>query len=344
VYQILCRVLLVVSLGGLVLLGGCRRQAAEEDERGPGSAVGEPEYQGKPRSHWVQQLGGKDAPARAEAARVLAGIGVAAESAVPALEKAQLDDDPQVRSAAKDALDTIDRAVSQAIKAEEATPQPWQYTQQRLSPYEAAARARQMSNLRQIGTAMYNYQEVHRYFPPVAKLSTDGRPLLSWRVVILPDLDRQDLYQKFHLDEPWDSPHNRALLDQMPDVYRSRETIGTGETSMMLFVGRGAAFAAPEDPAGRPLRIADIPDGTSNTIMLVEAGPDKAVPWTKPEDLQFQRTNPRAALGTVPRKGFLAALFDGSVRVLPADIEPAHLRALITPNGGEHIDWEGLGE
>ena len=343
--SVLYRMTTAAALSVLVLSAGCKRAAVEEADSGGRSTASEPEYRGKPRSHWVQQLGSKDAAARAEAALTVAAFGVAAESAMPALEKAQLDDDPQVRIAAWHALDAIDRAVREAIKAEDATPRPWQYARQRLSsPYEAAERARQLNNLRQIALAMIHHETRYGDFPPVAKRGTDGKPLLSWRVLILPYLDRQDLYQKFHLDEPWDSPHNLALLDRMPDVYRSPGTIGTGETSMLLFVGRGAAFASPHDRAGGPLRSADITDGLTNTIMVVEAGPDKAVPWTKPEDLPFQRTNPPAALGMVRQSGFLAVLFDGSVRVLPADIERAHLRALITPNGREPIDWAALDE
>ena len=47
-----------------------------------------------------------------------------------------------------------------------------------------------------------------------------GQPLLSWRVALLPQLDQLPLFQQIHLDEPWDSPHNRQFAEQMPAVYQ----------------------------------------------------------------------------------------------------------------------------
>jgi hypothetical protein len=79
----------------------------------------------------------------------------------------------------------------------------------------------------------------------------------------------------------------------------------------------------------------DIRDGASNTIMCVDAGPDKAVPWTKPDDLPFDPEKPLAALGQVPPEGFLAAFFDGSVQTVKVD-NPT-LKALITPAGNEPV-------
>ena len=99
----------------------------------------------------------------------------------------------------------------------------------------------------------------------------------------------------------------------------------------MLFTGKGAAF-----DGGKKIRMTDIRDGTSDTILCVEAGPDKAVPWTKPEDLPFDPEKPLAALGKVSPEGFIAAFFDGSVQQLKVDNQT--LKALITPDGGERID------
>ncbi len=79
-----------------------------------------------------------------------------------------------------------------------------------------------MNNLKQIGLAMHNYESTFGTFPPayIADKAT-GKPLLSWRVAILPFLEQDALYKQFHLDEPWDSAHNKTLIARMPPVYRS---------------------------------------------------------------------------------------------------------------------------
>ena len=83
-----------------------------------------------------------------------------------------------------------------------------------------AARTQCVNNLKQIGLAMHNYHATHKTFPPAFTVDKDGKPLLSWRVLILPYLEQDALYKEFHLDEPWDSPHNRTLIERMPPTYR----------------------------------------------------------------------------------------------------------------------------
>ena len=85
---------------------------------------------------------------------------------------------------------------------------------------ENAARSQCINNLKQIGLAMHNYHAMHKTFPPAYTVDKAGKPLLSWRVLILPYLEQDALYKEFHLDEPWDSEHNRALIDRMPATYR----------------------------------------------------------------------------------------------------------------------------
>src|SRR5262249_51180323 len=82
------------------------------------------------------------------------------------------------------------------------------------------SRLRSVANLKAIAVAMHAYHDEHGYFPPAASYGKDGKPLLSWRVSLLPDLNEGDLYKQFHLAEPWDSPHNKTLLAKMPKVYR----------------------------------------------------------------------------------------------------------------------------
>lgn len=191
------------------------------------------------------------------------------------------------------------------------------------------------NNLKQIGLAMHNYADATGRLP--ANITDpDGKPLLSWRVAILPYLEQEALYRQFKLDEPWDSEHNKKLADVVLKVYTCPlEQPGTIGKSVYL----GAAGPDAMFP-GKPLRFADVTDGTSNTIWVLEVPASKAVPWTKPEDFPVgPKTMPKDVLGAIP-EGAFALFVDGSVRFLRQTIEPATLRALFTRAGGEVIDRE----
>jgi hypothetical protein len=197
---------------------------------------------------------------------------------------------------------------------------------------ESANRVQSMNNLKQIALAMYNYHDSYRHFPPQAIYSKDGKPLLSWRVLLLPFLEQDALYRQFKLDEAWDSPHNKRLLAQMPKVYADPAVESKRpETVYQGFVGHGAFF---EDKKGLP--ISAFTDGTSNTLMIVEAA--EPVPWTKPQDLPYDPKKPLPKLGGHRSGGFLAAFCDGSVHFLKQNIKESVLRALITRNGSERVD------
>jgi RNA polymerase sigma factor (sigma-70 family) len=202
---------------------------------------------------------------------------------------------------------------------------------------EEAARQRSMDNLKHLALAMHNYISDNGQFPPAAVYSKGGRPLLSWRVLLLPYLDQQNLFTQFKLDEPWDGPTNKKLLARMPEIYafpggKAKET---QTTIYQVFTGAGTIFPSPNAS-----RLADITDGTSNTILLIEAA--EAVPWTKPADLPYDPKKLLPKLGGITKKGFQAAYADGSVRFLERTIKEATLRALITSNGGETINDNDL--
>jgi hypothetical protein len=207
------------------------------------------------------------------------------------------------------------------------------------SAREAARRAQSMNNMKQIGLAVYNYYDMHKAFPPAYSVDKSGKPLLSWRVYILPFIEQQALYEQFHLDEPWDSEHNRTLIERMPVIYLSpNSTAGPGKTIYLGNAGKDGVFvpaagAGREQPLGLP--IMKITDGTSNTIMVVEAGNAAAVTWTKPDDFVPRADNPlQGLIGTRPG-GFLALLCDGSVRFIAESIDKNTLKALFTAGGGE---------
>jgi hypothetical protein len=202
---------------------------------------------------------------------------------------------------------------------------------------EAAARMQSSNNLKQIVLAMHDINSANGTFPPAAICDSKGKPLLSWRVAILPYIEQQNLYTQFKLDEPWDGPNNSKLLSRMPKEYAfpGDPAPQAGNTHYRVFVGNGAAFEWCKG-ARMPQ---DFPDGTSNTILVVEAA--TAVPWTKPEELDYDPDSALPALGGHFSGGFQAALVDGSVRMIAKDVSQQTLKAAITRNGGDVLgpDW-----
>ncbi len=177
----------------------------------------------------------------------------------------------------------------------------------------------------------------------------DGKPLLSWRVAILPFLGQGEIFKEFHQDEPWDSPHNKALVARMPPVFADPDADESevGQTFYRGFSGAGAMF----DPkAAEGVAVAHITDGTSNTIHLVEAR--ESVPWTKPgSELGFDDgPTPNfeklkamlPTLGGHSEGGFHALLCDGSVRFIRSNVSVVVLRALITRASGEVISSDSF--
>ncbi len=199
---------------------------------------------------------------------------------------------------------------------------------------EAARRAQSNNSLKQLLLAMLNHEQARGRFPARANFDQEGKPLLSWRVHILPFIEQEALYKQFHLDEPWDSEHNRALIPMMPQVYQNPSAPSQpGMAHYLAVCGEGLAFDGTE---GRT--IADFRDGTANTILVVEVDPDRAVVWTKPDDWQSDAENPMAGLGAAHPGGFNAGFCDGSVRMLPKTLDAGVFRALLTIAGGENVD------
>ena len=221
------------------------------------------------------------------------------------------------------------------IRARIAIPadQPYQqaFTAAAVKLRSAAARAQSMNNLKQISLALHNYHKANGSFPPAAVVNKAGKPMLSWRVLILPYIEQGVLYKQFKLDEPWDSPTNIKLLDKMPRVYA--ETVPTAakanETHYKVFVGNGAAFDLL-----RGAKFKDFEDGTSNTILVVTASAPS--PWTKPDDLAYDpEQDPKALLGFHHSSRVLVSFADGDVRGLSREFRKTTLHGAITRAGGE---------
>jgi hypothetical protein len=162
-----------------------------------------------------------------------------------------------------------------------------------------------------------------------------NKPLLSWRVALLPYLGHDALYKRFKLDEPWDGPNNKKLREEMPSVYGGGSgdkdrTKARTQTYYRAFVGKGTALEGD-----RGVRLTEFPDGLSNTAVAVEAG--EPVPWTKPEDLPYEAGKPLPRLGGLFGGRFHVLMADGTVSLLKPDFKQEALRAAITRNGGEVV-------
>jgi hypothetical protein len=163
---------------------------------------------------------------------------------------------------------------------------------------------------------------------PPAICNPDGKPLLSWRVAILPYIEQEALYERFHLDEPWDSPHNSQLIAEIPEVLCSPGRPNDGKTLYLECVGEETPFPSHSAPAVNRLRLG------GNVVRIVEVDEEDAVPWTQPADLILKPGEPVSGVGKLRQGKFLAAMFDGSVQSVPADAPPLAIRQLFTREGG----------
>jgi prepilin-type processing-associated H-X9-DG protein len=207
-------------------------------------------------------------------------------------------------------------------------------------------RAQSTNNMKQIGLALHNFLSANGHFPADVR-GKDGKPLLSWRVSILPFIEQQALFQEFHQDEPWDSPHNKALLARMPATYSVPDG-GPAEPGMTFYRGFAGNDTLFDRNKTQGVNITDITDGTSNTIALVEA--KEAVPWTKPDSELAVDNDPRPerikatleAVGGHFDGGFNALFCDGSVRFIRTTVALTVFRALITRASGEVISSDSF--
>jgi hypothetical protein len=228
-------------------------------------------------------------------------------------------------------------AISAPVPKEREKPK-WPDTEE-ATPTTDAERAEfkfnSSGNLKQIGVAIHNHASAEQHRIPHNIIDKDGKPLLSWRVAVLPYLEGgEKLYHEFKFDEPWDSPNNIKLIEKMPQVFVSpRAKVRKGYTVYQCFDGPGAVLTSNYN-------IGNIPDGTSNTLWCVEA--TAAVPWTKPADIPFDPKKDLPKFGKAYGDEPLGLLMDGSTRYLDLKtIKPDTLKHAIQADDGEVLgeDW-----
>lgn len=221
---------------------------------------------------------------------------------------------------------------------------------------EAARRSWCMNNLKTVVLAMHNYAEKYGCFPPAFTVDKQGRPLHSWRVLLLPFLEQGPLYERLRLEEPYDSPHNRAVFESlgsgtqgslaMPDVFRCPSDHGnTTDTNYVMIVGPRTISNGPNC-----VRLADITDGPSNTIAVAEVY-DLGIRWYEPRDLpadqisyrindpeywSISSRHPGLALAGLA-DGTVVCLWDDSAKPNAEETDPRVVEALTTINGGEDV-------
>ncbi len=189
-------------------------------------------------------------------------------------------------------------------------------------------------NLKQIGIAYHNYVDTNGKCPNNI-LDGNNKPILSWRVMLLPYLEEGKLYEEFKLDELWDSKTNKALIEKLPKIYKPmRVTAEKGETFYRGFGCDGATF--DRVPKKFP---ASFPDGTSNILLAVEAG--EPCIWTKPDDLDDDAKKALPKLGGLFEGDFHALMCDGSVYLgKSGKVDADQFRRLITRADGDIVDLE----
>ncbi len=198
-----------------------------------------------------------------------------------------------------------------------------------------------IKRVRRISLAIHNYENAFKVLPPARPSQAEAeRGKLSWRVHLLPFLGEDQLYQQFRLNEPWDSTHNKPLLAKIPAVFRSEpweflvaNELPAGYTTWVAPVGNGTAFGQSEI-----IKLDNITDGTSNSVWLIEVKPQRAVPWTAPQDYAFDPANPVADLNISPNGKFVAGFADGSVSQLPANMAAKKLLHLFQISDGQIVE------
>ncbi len=202
---------------------------------------------------------------------------------------------------------------------------------------EAARRAQCTNNLKQIGLAMHNYLDTHKCFPAAVLTNEDGAPMRSWRVALLPYLEAGATYDQYDFSEPWDSENNRALEWARPSAYTCPSAAPTNgfETSYVMIVGKGTIGGEPNES----VKIQDIVDGASNTILAIEVA-GQGISWIEPREITVDEAV--AYIANPGRRqshpgGVNAVMADGSVRFIPSTTNPAVLKAMSTRDDGQAI-------
>ena len=200
------------------------------------------------------------------------------------------------------------------------------------------------NNVRQLGLALIQYHDQYGSFPPAHTVDVQGRRLHSWRTLLLPYMDRNDIYESLRLDEPWDSTHNRQVFAQLrdpqlmccPSDERANAVVPT-TTSYLAVVGPDTVF-----PGSESVSLDDITDDATNTLLIVEVA-NAGILWMEPRDLDVTQMAPtiNATTGQGIRSehtgGAVVAFVDAHTEFLSDSTTAEEIAAMLTIAGGEEV-------
>ena len=198
---------------------------------------------------------------------------------------------------------------------------------------EAARRMSCTNNEKQIVLAFHNYESVYKSFPPAYTVDADGNRLHSWRTLILPFIEQAALYEQIDLNKPWDDPVNLPFSEVVIPTFAcpSSPNTGTNLTNYVVVVDDSAIFTGD-----KPTGIAQIVDGTANTLLIVEVTSDEAVPWMSTDDIDLD-TYVNLSRRSNHRGGSNVGFADGSVQFISDEVPPEQRAAMVTRNGNESV-------
>jgi hypothetical protein len=307
------QVLLIALVGSQLLLTGCGGGTSQDDMR---------QYAiRRPTAPEETEVAAAEAADVSPTDSVPESVGTSRPQALATASVAPL------KAAATSSADSNPTQNQDAVATEIDAIPPATPPAEPLSP--AQRRERAANNMKAIGTAWRAYLDERGYFPgPVASVTKE--PLLSWRVDLLPYLGLQSLYESFHLNEPWDSPHNIALLAKIPGVFQSPERFDTNTNYLALSLG-GSTILQER----RKIWPSNVEDGIENTLALVEVDEDRAVPWTKPTEFPLDPVKPLKSLGSLRENGMFVVWSNGTASWIDGAVDPKLFEKACTIDSGD---------
>lgn len=220
----------------------------------------------------------------------------------------------------------------------------YESTSLQLALERGTPRSRCGNNLKRIACALDEYHAVHGCFPPAYIADENGLPMHSWRVLILPYLDRLDVYEAYDFDEPWNGPNNRKLAEIAVSAFDCPAEVHSSPmmTNYLAVVGPDTAW-----PGSEPTSLADFAHEKGSILHVVEVA-HSGIHWMSPRDLQAPQMAPTVnspsgrGISSSHPDGANAAFADGSVRFLPENTWPEQLRAMLIRSGNESVDTNDI--
>ena len=197
----------------------------------------------------------------------------------------------------------------------------------------AAERVDTMNKSRIISLALQNYHDTHGKYPPAYLTDDSGNRLHSWRTMLLPYMEMNNIRAEIDMDQPWDATENAPFRNlEIPTYQSSRgERVVAGATNFVAVVGPGTVF----DP-DRINEIASIRDGTVNTAIFIEL-PSSEIQWMEPQDVSIEEAIEIVKNNPYPT-GVIVGMADGTATVLPKDMPAEDIRNLFLIADGNVVN------